>query len=235
VETTPGVVSSCSLGALEKTVLGFHRIDDVSGFEIPERYFHYLRTGEAALLEGVLEHNRLDLISTAALMSHALGLVRDGPEACSDEGEQLALGRLYERAGDRERATRAFELAARAGAGDRVVRRRALASLAAMMRRDARYDEAADAWHEVLALAEPEAGGVSLGALERQAAEALAVHLEHRAHDLAAARRYAQALRTAATGRARVDADHRLGRIDRKLNAATPVPGLVTLNWEADG
>ena len=61
--------SSCTLTALERQVLGFHRIGDVPGFEIPARYFHFLRTGEAAAVSGVLDHNRLDLVSTAAVMS----------------------------------------------------------------------------------------------------------------------------------------------------------------------
>jgi hypothetical protein len=210
-------VGSCSLTSLERSVLGFHRVGDVPGFEIPLRYFQFLRTGEAGLIEDVLEHNRLDLVSTAAVMAHALGLAKEGPEACRDEREQLGLGRLYERAGDRDRAVRAYELAARETNDDRQVRRHALARLAAILRHEARFDEAADAWHGVLALAESQA---EVGALERRAVEALAIHHEHRAHDLASARRYAQTLRSAATGRARVDADHRLGRIDRKLQAA---------------
>jgi uncharacterized protein YprB with RNaseH-like and TPR domain len=215
---TPDVGFSCSLTSLERSVLGFHRVGDVGGFEIPLRYFQFLRSGDAGLMEGVLEHNRLDLLSTAAVMCHALGLAQEGPDACRDEREQLGLGRLYERAGDRDRAVRAYELAARETSPDRDVRRQALARLAYILRREARFDEAADAWHRVLSLAEPE----SYDALERRAVEALAIHHEHRARDLASARRYAQALRSAVTGQARADADHRLVRIDRKLKAADP-------------
>ncbi len=100
---------SCSLAALEKTILGFHRLGDVPGFEIPARYFQFLRTGDAGLVQAVLEHNRHDLISLAAVMSHALWLAREGPEACREAGEQAGLGRLYERAGETDRAVRAYE------------------------------------------------------------------------------------------------------------------------------
>lgn len=232
-ETTPGVVSSCSLSSLERSVLGFHRLGDVPGFEIPARYFQFLRTGDAGLMQGVLEHNRHDLISLAAVMSHALWLAREGPEACRGAGEQLGLGRLYERAGDVDRALLAYELAARHqdGDGERDVRRHALARLAVLMRREDRHEEAAAAWQGLLALA----GGLrsASGALERRAAEALAVHHEHRARDLASARRYAETLRADATGRARADADHRLVRIDRKLKASEQAPA-VGLNWEGE-
>jgi tetratricopeptide (TPR) repeat protein len=220
----------CRLTTLERALFDVRRVGDVPGFEIPLRYFQFLRTGDAGLIEDVLEHNRLDLISTAAVMAHALGLAREGPDACRDGREQLGLGRLYERAGDRDRAVRAYELAARETNDDRDVRRHALARLASMLRREARFDEAADAWTGVLALADAdsyESGAASFGALERRAVEALAIHHEHRARNLTSARRYAQALRSAATGRARTDADHRLGRLDRKLKAAEP-----SLDWE---
>jgi hypothetical protein len=47
--------------------------------------------------------------------------------------------------------------------------------------------------------------------------EALAIHHEHRARDLSSARQFAEQLNAGASGRARQNAAHRLGRIDRKL------------------
>jgi tetratricopeptide (TPR) repeat protein len=202
----------CNLTSLERAVLGVHRVGDVPGFEIPARYFHFLRTGDQPAVEPVLEHNRRDIVSLAALMSHALWLMHEGPDACREPAEQLALGRLYERAGDRERARQAYERAA-ASIGDQDVGREALARLAASLRRDARYEDAARAWEGVLA----HSGGSGATSLDAIANEALAVHYEHRRRDLAAARRYAQALERQVSARARRDVDHRIRRIDRKL------------------
>ncbi len=207
---------SCSLSSLERSVLGFHRHDDVPGLEIPTRYFHFLRTGDHAVVEGVLEHNRHDLLSLAAVMSHALALAQDGPEACREAGEQVGLGRLYERVGQTDRATRAFELAA--ATGDRDVRSHALARLAVLLRRGARFDESAAAWRGVLDLAGR--GDDAASPLARRAAEALAIHHEHRARDLSKARRYAESLKTDAKGRFRQDVEHRIGRLDRKLQGS---------------
>jgi len=67
----PGDAASCALGALEEAILGVQRFDDVPGFEIPSRYFNYLRTGDVAPLAAVFEHNRLDLLSLAALTAIA--------------------------------------------------------------------------------------------------------------------------------------------------------------------
>ncbi len=209
--------ASCSLSSLERSVLGFHRIGDVPGFEIPMRYFHFLRTGDTAAIEGVLEHNRHDLLSLAGVMSHALWMAREGPESCCEASEQMGLGRLYERAGDVTRAIGAFELAARSG--DREVRPHALARLAATLGRQGRHDEAAAAWQAVL----DEGRASRMSPLGRRAAEALAIHHEHRARDLTAAKRYALELQSEGDERTRRDAAHRLGRINRKLSAKGPL------------
>ena len=52
---------------LEQQVLGVRRVGDVPGFEIPARYFRFVRSGNASPLVTVLEHNRLDLLALAAL------------------------------------------------------------------------------------------------------------------------------------------------------------------------
>ena len=206
----------CSLTALERDVLGFHRIGDVAGIEIPSRYFHFLRTGDARTLEGVLEHNRHDLLSLAALLSRVLSLAQDGPEACRDAGEQLALGRLYERAGDVALASRAYELASADGVCE--VRQHALARLAVLRRRERRHEEAAAAWRRVIDLGR--ASGEDATVIEQQATEALAIHHEHRAGDLTAARRYAQRLRGQVNGRRARETAHRLARLERKIEQA---------------
>ena len=220
--------SSCTLTSLERTVLGFHRLHDVPGFEIPARYFHFLRTGDPAVVAGVLEHNRHDLLSLAAVTSYALWLAEEGPLACRESREQVGLGRLYERAGDTGRAVEAYELATSADEHD--VRCAALERLAVLLRRSARYDEAAAAWTRVLELVGRGRGAAT--PLARRAAEALAIHHEHRARDLSAAKRYAEALKPDATGRFRQEVAHRLDRLDRKLSGKKR-RAETGLNWDA--
>ena len=218
----------CSLTALERRVLGFHRHDDVPGFEIPARYFQFLRTGETRLIDGILEHNRHDLLSLAAVMSHALWLAREGPAACREPAEQLALGQIYERASLLDEAAGAYETAIAMGDAD--IKRPALARLARLHRRAGRYDEAARAWQAILDLA-PRSRR-TLTSFERQAAEALAIHHEHRARDLERARGYAEALGAATMGRARVETERRLQRLARKLKTGGAQTGRLTLEDE---
>jgi uncharacterized protein YprB with RNaseH-like and TPR domain len=201
--------TSCSLTALERSVLGLHRVNDVPGFEIPVRYFQFLRTGDPSLLEGVLEHNRLDVISLAAVTAHALELAEGGPQWCREPCEQLGLGHCYERQGEWDRALASYALAG--SAEDRELRSRALERQALLLRRQHRFGEAASAWLQLL-----DGARQPFSTIERRAAEALAIHHEHRAGDLAAARRYAEVVRGQATGRLIVDVEHRLGRIARK-------------------
>ena len=197
----------CRLTYLEQAFCGHEREGDVPGFEIPSRYFHYVRSGDARPLAAVLEHNRLDIVSLAMLTARASQLLDEGPSAATTEREAFGMGRLYERAGLLDRALACFH---------RVKNVEGYRASAILLRRLRRYGEAADAWRELLATRGCPAG------YAREAMEALAVHHEHRARDLEAARRFAlQSLRLQATA-ARQDAmKYRLARLDRKLGSQT--------------
>jgi hypothetical protein len=203
---------ACSLAGLEHQVLGEKRVDDVPGPDIPSRYFAYVRSGDARPLDAVLEHNRLDLLSLAALTTRLLYLVSEGPSMAGDAREALALGRVYERSGLENRASEAFHCALELASGsDSATTLSALRGLAALNRRARRHEEAALRWRDILALPDcpPDC--------RREAAEALAVHHEHRAGDLIGAKELAlSALEVAGDGR-RPGLLYRLARIDRKL------------------
>jgi len=212
----------CSLVVLEQQILGAWREDDVSGYEIPERYFHFVRSGDASPLAGVLEHNRRDLLSLAGLTARLLEIVRGGPDYAENAREAMALGHVYERARtveNVERAIAAFERAVTLAASSRsrrahLVTEDALHALAVAYRRVRRFDDAAKCW---TALVE---SGCS-AAIEREAIEALAIHHEHRRRDLESARTFALQNLVRARPGARPEqgrkARHRLERIERKL------------------
>ena len=103
---------SCRLTHLEESVLGVGRVGDVGGFEIPARYFQFVRGGSAALLGPVLMHNRLDLLSLAALTAHAQRLVCEGRETVPSGSTAFGLGVIYERGGWVEPALAAYRSAA---------------------------------------------------------------------------------------------------------------------------
>jgi uncharacterized protein YprB with RNaseH-like and TPR domain len=206
---------SCKLSVLERHLAGVHRVGDVPGFEIPSRFFRFIRGGDAFPLEAVLEHNRIDLLSLALVTAHAIRLIEEGPAATRSPGESLGLGRLYERAAMRDHAescyVHAATFAARVGR-EPEVRAEALRRLALGRRRAGRTAEAAQAWSEIVAL--PSCPSV----LRREAREALAIHHEHRSRDLQTARMFVlDALAENPASRWREQAQYRLARIERKL------------------
>lgn len=207
----------CRLTTLERVLLNLRRVGDVDGFEIPSRFFHFLRTSDPRPLEPVLEHNRLDLVTLAAVTSLALRLTRAGEAACRDEREALSVGRVLEKAGLPDRAEACFRRAASAACVE--TRAEALYRLGLRYRRERRFEEAAGIWRELVAVTERRAAGhEGLTALRRVALEALAVHHEHRARDLIAAREMAMFALGGQAAASQTEAiRHRLARLDRKL------------------
>ena len=217
--------ASCALTALEQDILGLRRDDDVPGWEIPSRYFSYTRTGDARGLVAVLEHNRLDLLSLAAITGVILEMVVEQDRVVRGRHDCLALARLLDYLGRLEQAERAYERAAAPdglveGEYDRSARAEALHWLALHRRRARRFGEAAEAWRGLLQIP-----GLEVD-LRREACEALAIHHEHRAKDLDTARSFAlRALDVARGGRFAPEVEHRLDRLSRKLGGRRPGDG----------
>ena len=205
----------CSLGALEKQILGVRRSADVPSFEIPRRYFQFVRTGDARPLAAVLEHNRLDLLSLAALTARLFHVTRNGPESVRDAREALALGHVYMRGGLIDRACDAYRHAVEMterGAVSQVVRIESLRALALTHRRARQHADAAACWRRLV-----EAPGCPTRVVH-EATEALAVHHEHRDRDLDAARRFALACLEMGSEPGWVTAaQYRLARLGRKM------------------
>ncbi len=224
----------CRLSELELTVCGHQREGDVPGFEIPARYFHYVRSGDARPLEAVLEHNRLDLLSLALLTARASQMLEDGPAGATTAREALGLGFVYERAGLMSEASAAYADAAGvpdlngvAGAAgevrdaDAATRAEALRAYALLARRERRFEDAARAWRYALEIRRcpPQ--------IAREATEALAVHHEHRLRDLDVARQFAvQSLQYRTTPTRTQALHHRLKRLDRKMGRSAETEAL---------
>ncbi len=215
---------TCRLTTIERMLFGVRRVGDVPGGEIPGRYFNFMRTGQAEPLLPVFEHNRLDLLSLAAITARALVALRDAPDGCRNARESFASGRLLERAGRLDVAARCYQDATERSRCERgpdaaVVRTEAFRALALGHRRAGRFEAAAGAWDEIAA------DRYAVPKIRREALEALAIHYEHRTRDLAEARRFAQLSLAERVGTMGMDAGrHRLARLERKLERRGPEP-----------
>ncbi len=197
------------LTTMEERVLGLMRDHDVPGSEIPQRYFDWLRCGDPLLLRDVFQHNRLDVISLAALASHLSGILR--PEtACgpSEPGDRLAAARLLHLRGDRDSAVVTLGSLVRSDCAS--VRGEARRHLALILKKEGRWEEAAGLWEDMIA-SDPD---------DRFALEELAKICEHRRRDWQrAADLTEQALRSSPppSPGERDALQHRLARLSRLL------------------
>jgi hypothetical protein len=93
-------MESCTLRLVEERLLGYERDDPIASALVPDAYFAYLHRGSSPMLEAVLEHNRLDVISLVHLHSRLLSRL-EGDDAGMDASDWLALGRHRLRRGAR--------------------------------------------------------------------------------------------------------------------------------------
>jgi len=160
------------LSTLEREVLEFHREDDLPASEIPMRYLNWLRKRDPRLMVDVFEHNRLDVISMAALAVHLAEMTK-----CDPENEQtghhdlLAVTRFLLNRGYYTDAKKLLD--SLISSEHPMIALEARKKLSLMHKRDGRWNEAIRIWETML---ENDPENVF-------AAEELAKWFEHRAHD----------------------------------------------------
>jgi uncharacterized protein YprB with RNaseH-like and TPR domain/alpha-D-ribose 1-methylphosphonate 5-triphosphate synthase subunit PhnG len=204
-------LENCRLTTLESEVLRLSRTSDVPGWEIPGRYFAWLRSGDGALLEDVFHHNRLDIVSMAALAVHFSDLLTRGHEhPCPHQGDLLAAARLHLCRGNAQTAHTLLEMLARSS--DRLVAREASKDLSLVHKRAGGWEEAVRLWQDMMCR-DP---------LDLFAAEELAKWLEHRKKDHARAIGIVEALLEGSPSLSpaeRAGLSHRLERLRRRSSS----------------
>jgi tetratricopeptide (TPR) repeat protein len=211
-------VGDCSLKSLEAHAVGHVRVGDIDGWMIPDTYFRYLRSGERALLDPILEHNKLDLLSLACLTRLVLAAIENPHAAPLIHGpEWFGLGTLFEQHRRMHDAAACFERAIAAGLPDEL-KRRCARSLSLVHKRAGSWDHAVEIWEQT----SKKSGAGALFELEE-----LAKFYEHRERDLHSAREVCRRAISMLEIRAEISGtdsagylerfEHRLRRIERKI------------------
>lgn len=106
-------LSSRTLGTLETQILAYQRTEeDVPGWQVPQIYFDYLRTGDAHPLRGVFYHNAVDILSLVALFKYITTLLDDPWHGIvQDALDWPALGKLFVDLGREETAIACYHKA----------------------------------------------------------------------------------------------------------------------------
>ena len=211
-------LGDCSLGNIESSILGVQRHGDVAGAEIPQLWLDYLHTRDARSLQPVFYHHKMDILSLVALTGF-LSQTLDVPhgEGFEHEADRVSLLRVHFR---QKRYDEVLELSDQilARTEEKELVRECLEMLGFAAKRRRQWQRMEEAW----ALLVQEFPSHLIARHE------LAKHYEHRKRDLPAAERVCreavQLLEThAALGRSATTGDplagfqHRLERIQRKL------------------
>lgn len=136
-----------SLSGVESGILGLTRTDDLPGKEAPSRYFAYVESYDAGLVDPVFEHNATDVCSLVVLTA-LLSNVLAGEQSVESAGEFVALGRLYDEWREYDLADRCFDAARKAPDVD--WRARWLGSL--HHKRRGQWQQACAVWAEMATL-----------------------------------------------------------------------------------
>jgi tetratricopeptide (TPR) repeat protein len=140
---------SRALGSLEQDVLLVMRgQDEIPGWMIPEMYFEYLRSSDSRPLAGVFYHNKMDILSLAALFLHLANLLSSPMEWLADEGlDLIAIAKLYEDTGRRDQAIALYEHSLSLGL-PRPFFIQTLYRYADLARKEGVFDQAAKLWEK---------------------------------------------------------------------------------------
>ena len=207
-------LKTCTLGNLEEQLLHVQRDDDLPGALVPQTYFQYLRDGDFAPLEKILEHNKQDIVSLAQLFFFLCAQV-DAPESVQYGEDLFSMARAMEKTGCQDKAVRCYRLSTSG-----VMRTQAYQALANIERRNGHVEAAFKLYQTML----------TQGDDPVSACEALAKLCEHRLHDIPGAISYTrQALlilsepnlfRNSSVQERQNALQYRYARLRRKLSAA---------------
>ncbi|WP_319561834.1 ribonuclease H-like domain-containing protein [Marispirochaeta sp.] len=194
-------VGSCSLGNIERRILGLERKGDLPGSDVPERWFSFLRTADAGLLMDIFSHHRQDILSLERLWK----ILEELFLAPSGHGlaDQRSLGLYLLSRGDQRGAE---YLSAAWQCGDF----RAGRLLALYLKRNRQITRALELWRAMAHMADP------------AVCEELAKYYEHREKRYDEAENWARqglaAAERSGSSQSRVrDFVHRIHRLEKKI------------------
>ncbi len=212
---------SRALGQLELHILGAARThEDVPGWLIPTVYFDYLRSGDARPLKGIFYHNAMDVLAMAALLSHMTQLLDDPFNGTVEHGlDWVALGKLFEVLGRLEMAAQLYRRGLLAQEDlPETSYWDTLRRLSFLQRRRGDWSAAVELWQQA-------AEGRQIYAYVELAKfyEHQARHYQEAVHWTRAALALVNAPRFPRSERRRwhADLEHRLARLQRKLNQSS--------------
>lgn len=203
-------LENCRLTTLEQEILGVRREGDIPGWEIPQRYFDWLRRRDPRLLTDIFEHNRLDVVSMATLTAHLIDvLTAQSLAKHTHEDDYLAAARLLLQKADREGVQKILDTFREDPCPEFSTQSKK--TLSQLYKRTGKMDEAAQIWTQTSAC-EP---------YEFYAISEMAKYLEHHLRDYMRAKNMVENALSGKNTFSDEERDsllHRLKRLNKKLH-----------------
>ncbi|MCM3037236.1 ribonuclease H-like domain-containing protein [Bacillus pumilus] len=160
-----------ALSVVEKEELHVQRENDTPGFLAPMIYFHFLKEQNPKLIEGILTHNELDVLSLISLYIHLSKKILS-VDAVKEHNEKYALARWHLAHRDVQEATKHLQELTNA---DFEHANQASYDLSLQYKRQNKWDQAVQIWGELFASSDVH--------LALKAGIELAKYKEHREKD----------------------------------------------------
>lgn len=139
-------LESRKLGDIEKEILSFTRSSqEIPGWLVPQMYFDYLDSQDAAPLKGVFYHNEVDVISLAALFIHINNLLSRHPGTPQDSLDSYAIAYTLGKLGIWDLSEDFYKAGIQKGLPDEV-RNEAARNFAFTLKRQNKMPQALDYW-----------------------------------------------------------------------------------------
>ncbi|MBN2091217.1 ribonuclease H-like domain-containing protein [candidate division KSB1 bacterium] len=173
------LLESCSLASVEENILNIHRQHDLPGSQVPQLYFDYLRTGDAAPLKSIFEHNFQDVLSLAYLTLKSYELFEYADSNSLSAPEYFNIAAIYENLDLLDESIRFYERA-----WEKNLQKKGLEviglQLGSCYKRVNRWEKAVELWQQML----------SKGISSYEVLLELAKYYEHQVKDYAKAISY---------------------------------------------
>ena len=147
----------CTLGDLEHHILGLKRSSlDIPGWQVSEKFFDYLQTGDPEPLQSVFYHNEIDVISLVSLLSYITDRITNPISSdYHQRQDQISVGEYLIHLKQDNLAITVLDQALLNSDLPDILRINGLLSLAHLHKRSEAYDLAIPIWEECAALKDP--------------------------------------------------------------------------------
>jgi uncharacterized protein len=212
-------LKDCSLGNIERQILGVQRFGDIPGAMIPDLYFAFLRNHDPGPLRPVFSHNHEDIVSLARLADQLVFAHQAPSLALSNPVDQLSFGVSLVKRGQAEHGLDLILPLLDIETIPPALRTRAARVTSEVLRRNARYEEAIEVWERMLLLPGTDSSTTLYPLIE------LAKTFEHRYKDYQRSIGYVERawnlIELNSWHAERVDVAHRYARLVRRLRSRT--------------